>query len=177
VGTWDAAVTDCRLKATFAAGAREIDRSKISRHQRLRSRGAGRMRPGPRTLLNPRLGAAIPFSSVQGSVNSIVLFIDSGIAGKSGAPDAAWSPFASVRLWPDDEWWPVDMPPATGLTSRFENSVGSCFRDNPSGGGSFAVGPRWLGRHSPLRGCSGLAALAVAKISRRGTPRSFQTGS
>src|SRR2546428_14181141 len=50
------------------------------------------------------------------------------------------------RVWPEDEGWPVNMPPATGLTSRSENSVGSCFRDNPSGGGSFAVGARWLGR-------------------------------
>ena len=32
------------------------------------------------------------------------------------------------------------------------------FRQNPPGGGSFARGRRWLGRHSPLRGCSGLAA-------------------
>jgi hypothetical protein len=37
--------------------------------------------------------------------------------------------------------------------------------------------------HSPLRGCSlarparTLAALATAKIPRRGTPRNFQTGS
>src|SRR5258708_21211603 len=46
------------------------------------------------------------------------------------------------------------MPSATRLTSRFENSVGSCFRDNPSGGGSFADGRRWLGRHSPLRGAA-----------------------
>jgi hypothetical protein len=54
---------------------------------------------------------------------------------------------------------------------------GGLFRENPPGGGSFADGPRWLGRHSPLRGCSGLAALAAAKISRRRTPRSFQTES
>src|SRR5260370_32002237 len=52
---------------------------------------------------------------VEGSVNNIVLFIDSGVAGKAAGPDAAWSPFASVQLWPDDEWWPVNMPPATGL--------------------------------------------------------------
>ena len=36
---------------------------------------------------------------------------------------------------------------------------------------------RWLDRHSPLRGCSGLAALAKAKIPRRRTPRNFQTRS
>src|SRR6266545_871700 len=51
------------------------------------------------------------------------------------------------------------------------------FRENPPGGGSFACGERWLGRHSPLRGCSDLAALAAAKIPRRRTPRNFQTGS
>src|SRR5713226_7720034 len=69
------------------------------------------------------------------------------------------------------------MPPATGLTSRFKNSVGSCFRENPSGGGSFVRGRRWLVPYSPLRGCSELAALATAKIPRRSAPRSFQTGS
>ena len=46
-----------------------------------------------------------------------------------------------------------------------------------SGGGSFACGRRWLGRYSPLRGCADLAAWATAKIPRRSTPRSFQTGS
>jgi hypothetical protein len=56
------------------------------------------------------------------------------------------------------------------------------FLENPAGGGSFARGRRWLGRHSPLRGCSWqvrrtLAALATAKIPRRRTPRNFQTGS
>jgi acetyl esterase/lipase len=51
------------------------------------------------------------------------------------------------------------------------------FAENPPGGGSFARDQRWLGRYSPLRGCSGLAALATAKILRRSTPRSFQTGS
>jgi hypothetical protein len=51
------------------------------------------------------------------------------------------------------------------------------FAENPPGGGSFARGQRWLGRYSPLRGCSDLAALATAKILRRSTPRSFQTGS
>src|SRR6266498_4898557 len=50
-------------------------------------------------------------------------------------------------------------------------------RENPPSGGSFACGQRWLGCYSPLRGCSGLAALAAAKIPRRRTPRNFQTGS
>ncbi len=50
-------------------------------------------------------------------------------------------------------------------------------RENPTGGGSFVRGLRWLGPYSPLRGCSDLAALAAAKIPRRSTPRSFQTGS
>ncbi len=31
--------------------------------------------------------------------------------------------------------------------------------------------------YSPLRGCSGLAALATDKIPRRRTPRNFKTGS
>ena len=51
------------------------------------------------------------------------------------------------------------------------------FAENPPGDGSFARGRRWLGRYSTLRGCSDLAALATAKILRRSTPRSFQTGS
>jgi len=47
----------------------------------------------------------------------------------------------------------------------------------PSGGGSFVLVRRWLGRPSPLRGCTFLAALAKAKIPRRSTPCNFQTGS
>ena len=49
--------------------------------------------------------------------------------------------------------------------------------ENPPGGGSFARGLRWLGRYSPLRGCSDLAVLATAKIPRRSAVRNFQTGS
>jgi len=49
--------------------------------------------------------------------------------------------------------------------------------NNPSGGPAFARGLRWLDRHSPLRGCSDLAALATAKIPRRGVIQNFQTGS
>src|SRR5258708_5254329 len=44
------------------------------------------------------------------------------------------------------------MSPATGLTSRSEDSVRSCFRENPPGGGSFVRGRRWLVPYSPLRG-------------------------
>src|SRR5262245_24410137 len=51
------------------------------------------------------------------------------------------------------------------------------FRENPPGDGSFARGLRWLDHYSPLRGCSGLAALAQAKILRRRIPSNFQTGS
>src|SRR6185503_12208342 len=51
------------------------------------------------------------------------------------------------------------------------------FHENPPGGGSFACGLRWLGRHIPLRGCSGLAALSTAKIPCRSTQPNFQTGS
>ena len=48
---------------------------------------------------------------------------------------------------------------------------------NPLDGESFVRGRRWLGLYSPLRGCSGLAALPTPKIHRRSTPRNFQTGS
>jgi len=58
-------------------------------------------------------------------------------------------------------------PPAPG--DRRATKPAGLFRENPSGGGSFAGGLRWLGRYSPLCGCSGLAALAAAKISRRRT--------
>jgi len=47
------------------------------------------------------------------------------------------------------------------------------FHENPPGGGSFARGLRWLGRHSPLWGCSRLAALATVKIPRRSALQSF----
>src|ERR1700733_4974991 len=49
-------------------------------------------------------------------------------------------------------------------------------RDQP-GGGAFVLVRRWLGRPSPLWGCTGLAALAKAKIPRRSIPCNFQTGS
>jgi len=45
----------------------------------------------------------------------------------------------------------------------------------PPSGGSFGRGRRWLGRHSPLRGCSDLAAWPTTKISHRSPPRNFQT--
>jgi hypothetical protein len=64
----------------------------------------------------------------------------------------------------------------TGM-SRFENYERAVFSENPPGGGSFARGRCWLGRYSPLRGCSDLAALATVKIPRRSIPRSFQKGS
>ncbi len=50
-------------------------------------------------------------------------------------------------------------------------------RRGPSGDGSFARGLRWLDRHSPLRGCSGLAVSASHKIPRRRALPNFQTGS
>ena len=53
----------------------------------------------------------------------------------------------------------------------------SLFRENPLGGGSFDRGFRWLGPHSPLRGCSGLAASAPPKNPHRRTPPNFKTGS
>ena len=65
----------------------------------------------------------------------------------------------------------------TGHPYSTATKLSGLFRENPLGGGSFGRGPRWLGRHSPLRGCSGLAALATAKIPCRRTPRNFQTGS
>jgi hypothetical protein len=33
------------------------------------------------------------------------------------------------------------------------------FRENPPGAGSFVWGLRWLGRHRPRRGCSGLVRI------------------
>ncbi len=42
---------------------------------------------------------------------------------------------------------------------------------------SFGARQRWLERPSPLRGCSGLAALVNAKIPHRRTPPNSQTGS
>jgi hypothetical protein len=65
-------------------------------------------------------------------------------------------------------WWVFDC----GATKP-----AGFLRENPSGGGSFVFGRRWLGRYSPLRGCASLAALAKAKIPRRSTPCNFQTGS
>src|SRR4030095_10108423 len=49
------------------------------------------------------------------------------------------------------------------------------WRQNPSGGGPFVLGRRWLGRYSPLRGCSRLAALAPAQTPRRRTQRHFES--
>jgi len=72
-------------------------------------------------------------------------------------------------------------PPA--VCDRGATKPGGLFLENPPGGGSFVRGLRWLGRYSPLRGCSvgqsgsDLAALATAKIPRRRTSRNFQTRS
>jgi predicted metal-dependent hydrolase len=63
------------------------------------------------------------------------------------------------------------------IFDRGVTKPGGLLRENPPGGGSFASGRRWLGHYSPLRGCSGLAALVRDKIPRRSTPRNFQTGS
>src|SRR2546426_5786899 len=49
-----------------------------------------------------------------------------------------------------------------GVCDRGTTKPGGLFRENPPGGGSFGGGPRWLGRHSPLRGCSGLAAARLS---------------
>ena len=55
-----------------------------------------------------------------------------------------------------------------GLRLRSNKARRPCAR-KPSGGGSFVFARRWLGRHSPLWGCTFLAALAKAKIPRRST--------
>jgi len=94
-------------------------------------------------------------------------------------------------------WFGFPSPPRDGCPSgvvRWRETwsrlfgfirVGACFKttkdavfcENPAGGGSFVRGQRWLGRYSPLRGCSDLAVLATDKIPHRIIPRSFQTGS
>ena len=96
------------------------------------------------------------------------------------------------------KWW---------LESLYENGEGACFRGNGLGtrreegadpGWSVtdeqrrrrAVSPktlraavlldsgrRWLGPHSPLWGCSGLAAWAATRIPRRRSPPRFRSGS
>ncbi len=66
-------------------------------------------------------------------------------------------------------------PPA--ICDRGATKPVGLFRENPPGDGSFVCGLRCLGRHSPLRGCPGLAALGTAKLPRRRTPRNFKTGS
>ena len=59
------------------------------------------------------------------------------------------------------------------------NEARQPFARKPSGRRVFWLRPALAGirSHSPLRGCSGLAALAAAKIPRRRTPRNFKTGS
>jgi len=66
--------------------------------------------------------------------------------------------------------------PLVGLRLR-SNEAREPGTQNPPGGGPFDRGQRWLSRHSPLWGCSDLAALLTAKIPRRSTPPNFQTGS
>ena len=63
------------------------------------------------------------------------------------------------------------------VSDRGATKPAGLFRENPPGDGSFACVRRWLGRHSPLWGCSDLSVLATAKIPHRRTPRNFQTGS
>src|SRR6185503_9212300 len=66
-------------------------------------------------------------------------------------------------------------PPA--VCERGTTKPENFFHENPPGGESFGRGLRWLGSHSPLRGCSDLAASALPKIPRRRTPPNFKTGS
>ena len=69
--------------------------------------------------------------------------------------------------------------------SLSEKSEASCFcakaclarLDNPPGGGAFGCALRWLIPHSPLRGCSELAASLTAKIPSRRPSPIFQTDS
>jgi len=56
--------------------------------------------------------------------------------------------------------------PQRAVTEEQRSQTAFC-TETPRGGGSFGCGLRWLGRYSPLRGCSGFAALAAAKIPRR----------
>ena len=55
--------------------------------------------------------------------------------------------------------WVFDRGATKPAGSLLENpsAAAEALADKP-GGGSFVCGPRWLGRHSPLRGCSSLAA-------------------
>lgn len=66
--------------------------------------------------------------------------------------------------------------PLVGLRPR-SNEARQLFTLNPSIGRSFGRGQRWLSRHSPLWGCSSIAALPTPKIPSRSAPRSFQTDS
>jgi hypothetical protein len=75
--------------------------------------------------------------------------------------------------------WVFDRGATKPGGSLLENpsAVAKAMADKP-GGGSFACGPRRLGRHpdeSGLRTNTFLAALPTARIP--GTPRDFQTGS
>jgi len=65
----------------------------------------------------------------------------------------------------------------TAVCDRGATKPAGPFCENPPGDGSFGRVLRWLDRHSPLRGCSGLAASASPKIPRRMTHPIFQTGS
>ena len=65
----------------------------------------------------------------------------------------------------------------TAVSDRPATKPDAPFLDNPKGGGPFGRVLRWLGRHSPLRGCSDLAASDTPKTPRRRTPLTFQTGS
>src|SRR5579859_2816460 len=69
----------------------------------------------------------------------------------------------------------LHTPPA--VCDRGATKPDGLLPENPPGGGSFVRGRRWLAPHSPLRGCSELAALATAKIPRRRPPANFKTGS
>jgi hypothetical protein len=70
----------------------------------------------------------------------------------------------------------LQQPRLCRLRALLENRMGP-FCENPPGDRSFPRGLRWLNRHSPLRGCSGLAASASLKIPRRRAHPIFQTGS
>jgi hypothetical protein len=58
-----------------------------------------------------------------------------------------------------------------GVWDQGATKPGGLFPDNPPGGGSFVRGLRWLGRYSPLRGCSvGQSGSDLRRLGRSQNP-------
>jgi hypothetical protein len=172
-----------RIHLLFSASRRL--RGSPPRHSRRYGRTSGADQQSPRSFAALGLAGtaqrAIPTKSEAARDRSGAdLPVSSTVRRQLGAPppkspseksDGSCLPKKGWMARRDEGAYP------TVVCDRGATKPASPFWANPPGDGSFVRGLCWLNRHSPLRGCSGLAASASLKIPRRRAHPIFQTGS